>query len=182
MIAPSDPVITISGNRTLAEGGSTLLTCTATGYPLPTVLWVLYWEYIGYCILCVCRFDRIIVGSNNVVSNYTIFTNGSIRIYNAQANDDTMYCCGAVNAVSTVRNCTMISVSGKKWLILIYTHYILVPPRILRVPPTTLSNGPLPHGQLTATMDATFHIGQTANIIQGTTVLIECNATVCYMS
>jgi uncharacterized protein YodC (DUF2158 family) len=90
---PSSPNITIVGRTILNAGEFALLTCTATGLPVPSV-----------------RFDTIIPGPDGMVSPFTIFPNGSLAIFDAKPNDMTMYCCGAVNSLGRTDRCASIMV------------------------------------------------------------------------
>ena len=62
--------------------------------------------------LNIYRFDTIRIGSNGIISTFSVFTNGSIFISNAKPNDETQYCCTANNTVATAENCTQIIVKG----------------------------------------------------------------------
>ena len=91
------------------EGRDASITCTATGYPVPTVVWQ---NSDGSSIINNRLIPGIPVTSSTGIGNVTSVS-VELRVIGAMMIDSGMYRCLATNAINSTSRSIVISVRGK---------------------------------------------------------------------
>ena len=100
LVSPS--IVSLLNTTVTAEGNTLTITCEATGYPLPTIVWSKVNGDLS---------SRVSVGEN--IANKLLSVRGTLTLTNVTKDDTGLYECSASNYLGSDADYVMITIQCK---------------------------------------------------------------------